>query len=361
MSSTIPISALILYPLLYILPLNLIRFQWGFKKGLAPMPPEMEERAEAADRLVLFVTHAILSVVVVLLMHGSPISTYEVGLTTDNWKPALGMGILFSLFPMGLSKLLLQNLPHEKVRKELESRGPVATWCGLTALGSFSHEFWRAFCIIALNRLGLSVWFAVLITAAVYGTIQLQTSVARALGSAAFGGAAGFLFVNTGSLLAPLTLSLIVGGANLYHVRHASSLSEQMSGNQGIQSPLSRYLRPCPVCGAIIRPSDIHRAGDSFPCPACGESLTYDHKYLWIIGPVSLAAAAYETWHLGYRDATFISITIVGTLLLILMGGFLQAFLVPPKFKRAQGKTFENKLTLFPTDKSDSDKKTGSQ
>src|SRR6266436_6402342 len=142
MSFSIAISALVLYPVLYLLPLNLVRFQWGFKEGLAPMPPEMQERAEAADRVVLFVTHAILLVIFVLLMHGSPISEYEVGLTADNWKPALGRGILLSLFPLGLSELLLRNLPPEKVQKELESRGPVATWCGLTALGSFSHEFW---------------------------------------------------------------------------------------------------------------------------------------------------------------------------------------------------------------------------
>jgi threonine/homoserine efflux transporter RhtA len=156
MSPNIPILALVLYPFLYVLPLNLVRFQWGFKKGLAPMPPEMEERAEAADRLVRFVSHAILLAVVVLLMHGSPISEYEVGLTADNWKSALGMGVLLSLFPLGLSELVLRNLPPEEFRKELESRGPVAAWCGLTTLGSFSHELWRAFCIVALIRLGLS-------------------------------------------------------------------------------------------------------------------------------------------------------------------------------------------------------------
>jgi hypothetical protein len=136
MSFSIPISALLLYPFLYLLPVNLIRFRWGFEAGLAPMPPEVREKAEAADRIVLCVTHVILLVVVALLMHGSPISEYEVGLTADNWKSALGMSILLSLFPLGLGELLSQNLPPEKSRRELESRGPVATWCGLAVLGS---------------------------------------------------------------------------------------------------------------------------------------------------------------------------------------------------------------------------------
>jgi len=125
MSFSIPVSALLLYPILYLLPLNLVRFRWGFEQGLAPMPPEVQEKAEAADRVVLCVTHIILLTVVVLLMYGSPISAYEAGLTADNWKRALGMGILFSLFPLGLSELVLRNMPPEKVREEPESHGPV--------------------------------------------------------------------------------------------------------------------------------------------------------------------------------------------------------------------------------------------
>jgi hypothetical protein len=65
-------------------------------------------------------------------------------------------------------------------------------------------------------RLGLSPWLAVPIVAVAYGALHIQTSVAKTLGSVAFGGAAGFLFVDTGSLLSPLTLGLIVAGANLF-------------------------------------------------------------------------------------------------------------------------------------------------
>jgi len=50
----------------------------GFQKRLSADAPELEERAEAADRVVLFVTDLILLVAVVLLMHGSLISAYEV-------------------------------------------------------------------------------------------------------------------------------------------------------------------------------------------------------------------------------------------------------------------------------------------
>ncbi len=357
MSLSIPISALVLYPFLYLLPFNVVRFRWGFERGLAPMPPEVQERAEAADRVVLCVTHIILLVVVVLLMRSSPISTYEVGLTADNWKPALGMGILFSLFPLGLSELLFRNMSPEKVREEPESRGPVAAWYGLNTLGSFSHEFWRAFCIVSLIRLGLSAWVAVLIVAVVYGTLHLQTSVATSLGSATFGGAAGFLFVNTGSLLSPLTMGFIAAGAHLYQVRRASSSIERIGTNQGIRHPESRHSKPCPVCGAIIRLSEVHRAVDILACPNCGESLTTEKKDLWVVGALSLVAAAYATRHLVYRDPLYILVTEGFAFVLFFLGAFLLGLFVPPKYKRVGGKTFDKTLSLFGTDKSDTDKK----
>jgi predicted RNA-binding Zn-ribbon protein involved in translation (DUF1610 family) len=357
MSFGIPISALLLYPILCLLPLNLVRFRWGFEAGLAPMPPEVQEKAEAADRLVLCVIHVILFAIVVLLMQGSPISEHEVGLTADYWKPALGMGILFSLFPLGLGELLLRNMPPEKFREEPESRGPLAAWCGLNTLGSFTHEFWRAFCIVTLIRLGLSAWVAVLIVAVVYGSIQLQTGVARALGAATFGGAAGFLFINTGSLLSPLTMSLIVAGANLYQVRQASSSIERIGTNQGIRYPESRYSRPCPVCGAIIRFSEVRWAVDILACPNCGESLTTEKKDLWVIGALSIVAAAYATRHLIYRNLLYIFVTEGLALILFFLGAFLIGLFVPPRYKRAGGKTFDKSLSLFRTDKSDADKK----
>jgi predicted RNA-binding Zn-ribbon protein involved in translation (DUF1610 family) len=357
MSFSIPISALLLYPLLYLLPLNLVRFRWGFERGLAPMPPEMEEKAEAADRIVLSVKHGILLVVVVVLMRGSPISTHEVGLTTGNWRAALGMGILFSLLPFGLGKLLLRNMPPEKVREKPESHGSPAAWCGLNTLGSFTQEFWRAFCIVSLIHLGLSAWIAVPIVAVVYGAEHIPTSVAKALGSATFGGAAGFLFVNTGSLLSPLTMVLIAAGAYLYQVRRASSSIARIGTSKGIPYPESLYSRPCPVCGVIIRRSEVRKAGDILACPGCGESLTTEKKDLWVVGALSLVAAAYATRHLVYRDFGYILVTEGLTFVLFFFGAFLVALFVPPKYKPVGGETFDKTLSLFGTDKSDTDKK----
>lgn len=99
MSRNIILLALVTVPLLYLLPLNLVRFQWGLKNGRYAMPPDVEEKAEAGDRVVSFVTHLVLLFVVVLSMRSFSVSEYEVGLTLDNWKSALGMGVMLSRFP----------------------------------------------------------------------------------------------------------------------------------------------------------------------------------------------------------------------------------------------------------------------
>ena len=74
MSITTTILAVALYPLLSSLPLNPVRFRWGFSQGLAPMPPEVQERAEAGDRTVLLLIYVTLLMVGALLLHGSSIS-----------------------------------------------------------------------------------------------------------------------------------------------------------------------------------------------------------------------------------------------------------------------------------------------
>jgi predicted RNA-binding Zn-ribbon protein involved in translation (DUF1610 family) len=152
-------------------------------------------------------------------------------------------------------------------------------------------------------------------------------------------------------------MGLIATGAHLYQVRQASSSIERLGTNQGIHRPESRYSKPCPVCGAIIRFSEVHRAVDILACPNCGESLTTEKKDLWIIGALSIVAAVYATRHLVYRDLLYLFVTEGLAFVLFFLGAFLLGLFVPPKYKRVGGKTFDKTLSLFGTDKSDTHKK----
>jgi len=95
--------------------------------------------------------------------------------------------------------------------KEAESRGLVAIWCEIIFSGSFFREIWRAFCIVALMRSGFPAWLAIALTTLFSAAAWLQKSVATALGAVATGCAAGFLFVGSGSLLAPVSMGIVAG------------------------------------------------------------------------------------------------------------------------------------------------------
>lgn len=241
------------------------------------MPPEIEENAEAADRVAVLIVYLILATVVLLLLRDSSIAVYAVGLTLDHWKSAVAMGGLLSFVPLCVVAFLRFAVPNE-LRGDPQSRGPLASWCGLAVLGSFSAELWRACCINALVHLGFSAWIAILIASIAYGASQLARNTGAVLGATFFGSVAGFLFVNTGSILAPFTMGLITAGAHLYRARHISS---------GVGIKQAHFSVICPFCSTSFDRRTVRgQTAISFTCPGCSEELAYDNEpnlfsYLW--------------------------------------------------------------------------------
>lgn len=246
------------------------------------MPPDVQERADAADRAVRAVMYLTLLAVIGSFLNGSLISKPAVGLTTANWMSALALVTLVSFVPGCLGAMLSRARTTDKLEGEPESRGPLATWCGLVVLGAVSIEIWRTFCIAALVRLDLSTWTAVLVASFASGAALLHTSIASAFGAAVYGGVAGFLFVKTGSLLAPLAMSLATMGAHLYQARHR--LSQAVS----IVKPLK-----CPGCSRTIQWLESP-SGKYFACPGCGHKLRRNLNWRWqgvVSGIVGAVAA----------------------------------------------------------------------
>lgn len=326
MSALSTVSLLVFYPLLVNLPLNLVRFQWGSKHGLAPMPPEMQKEAEAADRIVLYVSYFIFLAVVVTLLDRSQFSVYAVGLTIGNWKSAMALGALSSSLFVSLESII----PAEKLREEAESQGSLASWYGLTVLGSLSVELWRALCIVSLIRLDLSSWVAVLVVAIAYGASQLSRTIATAAGAFAVAAAAGFLFVKTGSLLAPLTMSLIATGVHLYRARHISSR---------VTSRLASRNVTCPICSATFHPGKVKRKMTTFTCPECGEQLTYEvgttFDYLWFA--LSIFGVPILVYFLGFRDSTLIFASIGGAIWCYVVGMSVRSLFNPLQATQLEG------------------------
>jgi hypothetical protein len=122
---------------------------------------------------------------------------------------------------------------------------------------------------------------------------------------------------------------------------------------------MSRYSKTCPTCGTVILPSDVPYGEDSFPCPSCGEWLTYDKRYTPAIWVGSVLIAIVISLRLGYRDAMFILVAGGATWIVGLLGIFIVGLLFPPPLKRVQGKPFDKPVSLHLTDRSEGNKKTG--
>lgn len=326
MSTHSAVLALISYPLLVNLPPNVVRFRWGFRRGLAPMPPDVELQAEAADRAALFVIHLVLLAVIIFLLQRSSISAYAMGLTTENWKSGIAVGGLLGCVNASVGAVLLRSVAAPGKLQEIpESRGPLATWSGLTVLGSLSVEFWRVFCIVTLIRFDFSAWLAVMVVAVAYGSASLTTSTAKALGAACFGGVAGFSFVKTGSLLAPVVMSLITTGTYVYRARHVSLRK---------RADPARSAVTCPVCKAAFDLTKVKRTLTAFTCPECGEQLQYETGWfdsVWFA--VSFFGVPIAVYLLGFRDLSLVWVSAGSAICVFALGIAIHSRLRPPKLE----------------------------
>jgi hypothetical protein len=164
-----------------------------------------------------------------------------------------------------------------------ENRVPATVWVGVILLRSFSHELWRALCIVGLINLGVPKWPAVLITAIAYGSLQLYKNKARFLGVTFYGCVAGFLFVRADSLLAPLTMTLITAAGHFYQVRYVRWRDRKH---------IPTFT--CPTCSQVIEEMERPRMGQ-FVCPKCGEKLKFKLPTwpLFVFGIVAAALALF--------------------------------------------------------------------
>jgi len=341
MSAQFTILALVFYPLLSNIPFNVVGFRWGLSHRPSPMPPEVREKAETADRLVQLVIYAILLTFVVLLLRDSAISTHAVGITIDKWKSAAALGVLLSCVPLALSTILLRILPPSEIQEQPESHDPLAAWCGLAALGSISVELWRAICIVSLVRLDLSAWLAVALVSVAFGAAQLPTSTARAAGAAIYACIPGFLFVYTGSLVAPVTLSLVAQAGRLYQVRHASrrvvahliALERPIGSQIGEKAQiLGRVDVTCPTCTASFNPAKVEKTIRTFKCPECGEVLEYETgRFDYFLFFFCLYCVPVLAYFLGFRDLSLILLSIGGAAVFFFLGVAVHSFFVAPK------------------------------
>jgi membrane protease YdiL (CAAX protease family) len=271
MSASTAILALVIYLVLYHLPLNPVRFRWGLHRGLAPMPLEIEQKAKELDWVADLSIQVTLLATVIVLARTSALSPHSMGLSTNNWLEAITLGVVFSVVPLGLSAVLLSHDVSSKVENPYPPISSSRRY-GLQLLTVFASEFWRAFCIVALVRSDCPAWIAVGITSVVCAVPSFYQSTWRGVGAAAAGLIPGFLFIKTGSLLAPLALGLIASGYAAY--------------SEGRTLP----TLVCPGCGHPVPRLRVPGAR-WIACPGCGEQLTLSTPF-WMVRTGGLMGAS---------------------------------------------------------------------
>jgi hypothetical protein len=92
-------------------------------------------------------------------------------------------------------------------------------------------------------------------------------------------------------------------------------------------------------------------------CPGCGECLTTRKKYLWVTATISVSVAGYATRRFSYADPGYFLLTEALGFVLFFAFAFSFTLILPPKLKGVQGKSFDNRLSLFREDQLDDNKK----
>ena len=255
MSIQTAVLALVLQPLIYSLPLNWIPLFRNLHRGLTPAAPEAQARAQEAEHAAVAIKHVVLMTVIVALLRGSAIPAEKVGLTLHNWRSALSLGAFCSLALMLVFRGQRRFPAATEARPGPVTRGAIAVALCVQVLGSASAELWRAFCIVGLEAYSGAAWIAVLITAFAAAVLLLSRNVGRAVGATAYGLIAGFLFVRTGTLVAPISMAVIGRAGQLYLYRRAPTKLDPLS-------------LKCPACGHLTPRAQVDRQG-RFICAGC--------------------------------------------------------------------------------------------
>lgn len=216
--------ALASFPAAGWLALNPVRFSWGLHHGFEPMPVEVRDRAESADRYVYFLIDALTIGFVAALMKWNNISLARVGFRSTTWERDVIIGILAGGLLVVLQFAIdrrLPNMPQLKTTDRFE-RGPVMFWVLVAFVGAPAEELWIAFCLVVMIATGHSAIVSVVITAAVFGAVHFPYGLGGATAVAVKGAMSALLFLWWGALI-PMALFHFVGSlGSLYLIRRAT-------------------------------------------------------------------------------------------------------------------------------------------
>lgn len=193
------------------------------------MPPSLRDLSERNGRRLLLAKFGMEAIFLYFWARSQSITLQDIGWGIDRSLRESLLGVIAAAFLIS-GRLVFEGL-NPRVRQLLSqhplARGPAGFWVIVALVGGAAEEPWRAFSLLALQRVDLGTSSAILVTSLAFSFAHLAGIPARipgrpsswAIWEMALGAFLAWLFLTSNSLTAPLIASVIFHLANLYLIR----------------------------------------------------------------------------------------------------------------------------------------------
>lgn len=223
MSGLAALMVLVALPLAAWLTPHPVRFSWGLHHGRAPMPTDVQDRAESFDRYWYLMVDVITIGIVSTVLVRNDIHIEQVGLHLREWERNGLVGVAAGVLLFVLQGQAAKWLSSKRVNTAADSnrRGPAGLWMFLFLAGAFAEEFWIASCLLSIRSAGHSAATAVVLTAIVFGLVHFEYHPGGMLAVALKGVASALLFLWLGSLIPMFLFHFLGNMGSLYWIRRS--------------------------------------------------------------------------------------------------------------------------------------------
>ena len=230
--------ALISYPAVFIFVPEPVSYRWVRKHGLLTLPPDINEKSERNGRYSYAFVYGLLLLFLRFLAGRSLWQAVSIVPRVYPWLSPAVSGIAGGILIFGLRRWLVftsESLSSSEASDAL-LRGSAMSWLAIFVLGSFTEEFWRAFCIIAFQQNGYGMIPSDLVTAFCFSFAHLSGRPSRippGLGNLAsemmIGLSFGALFMWSGSVVSAWLANFVYYTLNFVWLRRRYRHSMQPS------------------------------------------------------------------------------------------------------------------------------------
>jgi Type II CAAX prenyl endopeptidase Rce1-like len=189
-------------------------------------PPELARESEDSGRRFILIRYALLLLLLRGLAGRTLWKVVPVTPLSGVWLQPVLFGISGGIILLAFRRIisLLSPRAASAEMNDYFLQGSVILWVTVFVVGGFVEEYWRAFCVVALQQNGYSGIVANLLSAFAFLLAHLSGLPSRIRPGGAgpemiIGLTLGGLFIWTGNLVAPCVASIIYFTSNYFQVR----------------------------------------------------------------------------------------------------------------------------------------------